>query len=98
MVATVIFTIAQYAAAIITIATAIGLTVKWVVVKPIKAYIDNATYPIQKTSNGGYALPDAIKSLHRIESKIIDIDNRLTAVEDLVSKPTRSKKATVKSD
>ena len=89
-----LFTIAQYAAALVTIATAFGIAVKWAVIKPIKTYIDHATYPIQKTSNGGYALPDAINSLKRIESKIDEIDVRLEQVENLVTKPaTRAKKS-----
>lgn len=88
-----LFTWAQYAAAVVTIATAFGLAVKWAVIKPIKAYIDHATYPIQKNSNGGYSLPDAINSLNRIENKIDDIDDRLVQVENLVTKPTRQKKS-----
>ena len=92
-----LFTWAQYAAALVTIATAFGLVVKWVVIKPIKAYIDHATYPLQKDSNGGWALPDAIKTLNRIEVKIDDIDDRLIQVENLVTKPTtRAKKSTSK--
>lgn len=91
-----LFTVAQYAAALVTIATAFGIAIKWAVIKPIKAYIDHATYPIQKTSNGGYALPDAINSLKRIESKIDEIDVRLEQVENLVTKPTRAKKSTSK--
>lgn len=90
-----LFTVAQYAAAIATIVTTLGLFIKWAIVKPIKGYIDHATYPIQKTSNGGYALPDAINSLKRIETKIDDIDDRLIQVENLVTKPaTRAKKST----
>ena len=87
-----IFTIAQYAAALVTIATAIGITVKWGIIKPIKAYIDHATYPIQPNSNGGKSLPDAIQTLSRIEKKIDEIDDRLGQVENLVTKPTRAKK------
>lgn len=90
-----LFTIAQYAAALVTIGTAFGLVVKWVVIKPIKAYIDHATYPIQKNSNGGYSLPDAINSLNRIETKLDEVDNRLCQVENLVTKPTtRTRKTT----
>lgn len=87
-----IFQIAQYAAALITIATAIGLLIKWIVVKPIKAYIDIATYPIAPHSNGGKSLPDAIKKLDSIALQIKDIDDRLMQVENLVTKPTRTKK------
>lgn len=92
-----LFTIAQYAAALVTIGTAFGLAVKWAVIKPIKAYIDHATYPISPGANGGMSLADANKSLKRIESKIDDIDDRLIQVENLVTKPaTRAKKSTTK--
>lgn len=91
-----LFTIAQYAAALVTIGTAFALTVKWVVIKPIKAYIDHATYPISPGANGGLSLADANKTLKRIETKIDDIDDRLVQVENLVTKPTRQKKSTTK--
>jgi hypothetical protein len=92
-----LFEIAKYAAALATIGTTLGLFIKWAIVKPIQSYIDHATYPIQKTSNGGYALPDAINSLKRIETKIDDIDDRLVQVENLVTKPaTRAKKSSQK--
>ena len=87
-----LFTIAQYAAALVTIGTALGLTIKWGIIKPIKAYIDHATYPISPNANGGLSLADANKSLNRIESKICEIDERLVQVENLVTKPTRAKK------
>lgn len=88
-----LFTLAQYAAAVVTIATAFGLAVKWAVIKPIKAYIDHATYPISPGANGGLSLADANKTLKRIETKIDDIDDRLIQVENLVTKPTRQKKS-----
>lgn len=93
-----LFTIAQYAAAISTILILGGILVKWGIVVPIKAYIDHATYPLQKDSNGGWALPDAIKTLNRIEIKICEMDDRLVQVENLVTKPTRQKKNNAKSD
>lgn len=90
-----ILVIAQYAAALTTIAGAVGLFVKWVVVKPIKAYIDQATYPIHPESNGGRSLADVANTVNRIESKLQDVDDRLIAVENHVTKPTtRAKKAT----
>lgn len=89
-----IIELGQYAGATIAVLSLIGLLVKYGIVMPIKAYIDHATYPIQKNSNGGYALPDAIKTLNRIEEKICDIDERLIQVENLVTKPaTRAKKS-----
>lgn len=88
-----LFTLAQYAAALVTIATAMGLVIKWAVIKPIKAYIDHATYPISPNANGGKSLPDAIKTLNRIEIKMCEMDERLLQVENLVTKPaTRHKK------
>lgn len=57
----------QYAAALIAILTLGGILVKWGILKPIKLYIDQATYPIQKTSNGGYSLPDLVHSVDEIK-------------------------------
>lgn len=71
----------QGAAAVGAILTVAGLGIKWLVVLPIKAYIDHATYPIQPTSNGGNSLPDVIQTLNRIEHKIIELDVRLGHVE-----------------
>ena len=88
-----LFTIAQYAAALVTIGTALGMTIKWAIVKPIKAYIDHATYPISPGANGGLSLADANKTLTRIEAQICKIDDRLVQVENLVTKPTRTKKS-----
>ncbi len=84
----------QYAGALSAIALLAGMAIKWGIVKPIKQYIDHATYPIQKSSNGGYALPDAIKTLNRIESQVKELDYRLNSIEELVTKPTRAKKTT----
>lgn len=89
-----LFTIAQYAAAIATILTTLGLFIKWAIVKPIKAYIDHATYPISPGANGGLSLADANKTLKRIEIKIDEVDDRLIQVENLVTRPTtRAKKS-----
>lgn len=89
-----LFTVAQYAAAIATIVTTLGLFIKWAIVKPIKAYIDHATYPISPGANGGLSLADANKTLKRIEIKIDEVDDRLIQVENLVTKPaTRAKKS-----
>lgn len=72
----------EYAAALTACAMFIGLIVKWLVVLPIKTYIDQMTYPIQPHSNGGKSLPDAIATLSRIESKILDLDGRLRDLEN----------------
>jgi hypothetical protein len=84
----------QYATALTAIAVLFGMAIKWGIVKPIKAYIDTATYPIHPDSNGGRALPDIANTVNRIESRIGDLDYRLNAIEEMVTKPTRTKKAT----
>jgi hypothetical protein len=97
MVATVmgILELGQYAAAITAIAVLVGMTIKWAIVKPIKTYIDQATYPIHPESNGGRSLSDVAQTVNRIEIKLTEVDERLVAVENHVTKPaTRAKKAT----
>ncbi len=84
----------QYAGAITAIALLTGMAIKWGIVKPIKAYIDLATYPISPTANGGKSLPDVVATVNRIESRITDLDYRLNSIEELVTKPTRTKKTT----
>jgi hypothetical protein len=85
----------QYAGAIMAILILAGTAIKWGIVKPIKAYIDQATYPIHPESNGGRSLPDIAKTVNRIEVKLSEVDERLVAVENHVTKPTRTKKTTV---
>ena len=84
----------QYAGAIMAILILAGTAIKWGIVKPIKAYIDQATYPIHPTANGGKSLPDVVATVNRIESRIGDLDYRLNAIEEIVTKPTRAKKST----
>jgi len=85
----------QGAGAILTIVTLLGLFIKWAIVKPIKSYIDHATYPIQPEANGGRSLADVARTVMRIEGKQTEIDQRLEVIEDLVTKPaTRSRKTT----
>ena len=90
-----ILELGQYSAAITAILILAGIAIKWAIVKPIKAYIDQATYPIHPTANGGKSLPDVVATVNRIESRILDVDHRLVAIEELVTKPaTRAKKST----
>jgi hypothetical protein len=76
-----VLTAGQYAAAITAILVLFGMVVKWGIVKPIKTYIDQATYPIHPNANGGRSLPDAIKKLESIEGCIKNIDERLQKLE-----------------
>lgn len=90
-----ILELGQYSAAITAILILAGIAIKWGIVKPIKAYIDQATYPIHPTANGGKSLPDVVATVNRIESRILEVDYRLVAIEELVTKPaTRAKKST----
>jgi hypothetical protein len=85
----------QYAAALSAIAVLAGMAIKWGIVKPIKAYIDQATYPIHPAANGGKSLPDIANTVNRIESNIKDLDYRLNNIEEIVTKPaTRTRKTT----
>jgi hypothetical protein len=97
MVATVmgLIELGQYAAALSAIAVLAGMAIKWGIVKPIKAYIDQATYPIHPAANGGKSLPDIANTENRIESNIKDLDYRLNNIEEIVTKPaTRTRKTT----
>jgi hypothetical protein len=89
-----ILELGQYAAALSAIAVLAGMAIKWGIVKPIKAYIDQATYPIHPAANGGKSLPDIANTVNRIESQVKDLDYRLNNIEELVTKPTRAKKST----
>lgn len=89
-----IIELGQYAGAIMAILILAGTAIKWGIVKPIKAYIDQATYPIHPESNGGRSLSDVAQTANRIESKLSEVDERLVAVENHVTKPTRTKKTT----
>jgi hypothetical protein len=57
----------QYAAASLAILTLFGLIIKWAVVKPIKLYIDQMTYPIQPNANGGKSLPDLVDNVKEVK-------------------------------
>ena len=53
----------QVSGALIAILTLGGMLVKYGIVKPIKAYIDQMTYAIQPHANGGKSLPDLINKV-----------------------------------
>lgn len=89
-----ILELGQYAAALTAISVLLGMFIKWAIVKPIKVYIDQATYPIHPNSNGGRSLSDVAQTVNRIESQVKDLDYRLNSIEEMVTKPTRAKKST----
>ena len=77
----------QIAGALSAVGAVVFFIVKYVVVKPIQNYIDKATYPISPTSNGGKSLPDAIRGIKRIESKLEKMDQRVQVLEDTLRIP-----------
>ena len=76
-----ILTAGQYAAAMSAILALLGIIVKYGILQPIKAYIDQATYPINPDANGGRSLPDVVCTLARIEEKLDYLDQRLIKLE-----------------
>lgn len=66
-----LLTIAQVAAAIMTIAGFVGMFVKWIVLKPIKLYIDQATAQISPTANGGRSLNDLVDKVDDLKSMVL---------------------------
>jgi hypothetical protein len=66
----IFLTVAQYAAALMTIAAAVGMFVKWVVVKPVKLYIDQATAQIAPNANGGRSLNDLVTKVDDLKDLV----------------------------
>jgi hypothetical protein len=60
----------QYAAALIAILSLFGLIIKWAVVKPIKAYIDQATSQIAPNANGGRSLNDLVTKVDDLKDMV----------------------------
>jgi xanthosine utilization system XapX-like protein len=76
-----ILTAGQYAAAISAILALLGIIVKYGILKPIKSYIDQATYAISPDANGGKSLPDVVCTLARIETKLDLLEDRISKIE-----------------
>lgn len=74
----------QIAGALLAIVTLFGVAIKWGILKPIKMYIDKATYQIQPNSNGGSSLPDAIAAIKKIDTKLNKIDARVQKLEEKI--------------
>lgn len=60
----------QYAGALIAIFTLLGMFIKWVVVKPIKSYIDTATAQIAPNANGGRSLNDLVTKVDDLKGML----------------------------
>ena len=70
---------AKIAGAIGVIIATLSMIFKFFVMKPLKNFIEEvvtqATYPIQKGSNGGYSLPDANKKLNALDKRIDSLED-----------------------
>lgn len=58
----------QYAAALLTIFTLLGVLIKWGILKPIKLYIDQATAQIHPNANGGRSLGDLVDKVDDLKT------------------------------
>jgi hypothetical protein len=65
-----LFLAGQVSGALIAILSLGGMLVKYGIVKPIKAYIDQMTYAIQPHANGGKSLPDLINKVDELKVMI----------------------------
>lgn len=55
---------------------------RFLIVRPLKAYIETMTHPIQPDANGGKSLADVATKLGVIETKIDNLDSWLTKVDE----------------
>lgn len=82
----------QVALALTAIGSLILIIVKYVVVKPIQKYIDQATYQIQPYANGGKSLADVAQATKLIKERLDGLEVRISVIEHQICKPVRVKK------
>lgn len=58
------------AGAIVSLGAALALIGNWLIVKPLKRYIKEVTYPISPGANGGKSLPDVAVATGEIKQSI----------------------------
>lgn len=73
----------QVAGAVLAVITLVTTIVKFGIVKPIKSYIDKATYQIQPFANGGKSLADVAELVKKIDTRLEDISKRVKLLEKL---------------
>jgi len=66
-----------------SLAIALG---KWLVVIPLKNFIQEHTYAIQPHANGGKSLPDVAKTVIEIKTLLDGMNYQLNKVEDRLDK------------
>lgn len=82
-------TIQDKAAIVGIISTCFSLAIvlgKWLVVIPLKNFIQEHTYPIQPNANGGKSLPDIAKTVIEIKTLLDGVNYQLNKVEDRLDK------------
>lgn len=82
----------QLAGALSAIGAVVYVIVKYAVVKPIQNYIDKATYQIQPFANGGKSLPDLVKLVSFINTRLDTLETRIQAIEAQVCSSNRGRK------
>ena len=78
----IILTAGEFAVAIGAILGVFGLFLKYLILLPIKSYIDQKTYPIQPNANGGRSLPDIALGVEAIKLRLDSIERRVMRLED----------------
>jgi len=81
-----LLTAGEYALAITAILTLMGLLIRFLVLIPLKSYIEKLTYPIQPHANGGKSLPDVVLGIEAIKLRIDSVERRVMRLEDSPNK------------
>ena len=81
-----LLTAGEYALAITAILTLMGLLLRFLVLIPLKSYIEKLTYPIQPHANGGKSLPDVLLGIEAIKLRIDSVERRVMRLEDSPNK------------
>lgn len=65
------------AGAITAVGAAVALVGNWLIVKPLKRYIKEVTYPISPGANGGKSLPDVAVAAGEIKESLKELREEL---------------------
>lgn len=73
--------VAQWVAICVGLVTLVTTLGRWLIVQPLKRYIEQQTHPIQPNANGGKSLPDVAVAIARVETKLDNVESWLTKVD-----------------
>lgn len=73
--------VAQWVAICVGLVTLVTTLGRWLIVAPLKRYIEQQTHPIQPNANGGKSLPDVAVAIARVETKLDNVESWLTKVD-----------------